>query len=83
MMEGAKRFLLAPNFIVTPSAEPHVPICPPSQAPAWPRASSPGPPSQASFSWRVSTGPGRFMALVPSASVTRGQPEPPGTKSAP
>lgn len=29
MMEGAKQFLLAPDFIVILLAEPHVSICPP------------------------------------------------------
>lgn len=81
---GDYKFLLALAFIVPLLAEPHVPIsfCPQPSTGLAP-GQQPCPPSQPSFSWRVSTGPGRFMALVPSASVTQGQPKPPGTKSAP
>lgn len=69
---GDEKFLLALTFIVPLLAKPHVPVSPSPPAKHWPgpRLAALPPPSQFSFSWRVSTGPDRFMVLVPSASVT-------------
>lgn len=41
LTEGAKQFVLAPDFIVTWLAEPHIPICPPATHRPAPGAASP------------------------------------------